>query len=88
MTDHKFDFTIYGRTNPYCQYCKQAKQLLNSRNIPFSFVSVGSDISVENLKLLVPGAKTVPQIFDGDTYVGGFSELKEYLDENYRNHGC
>lgn len=42
-------------------------------------IVVGVDCTVEELKDLVPGVKTVPQIFDEDVYVGGFTELKEYL---------
>jgi glutaredoxin len=38
------------------------------------------DITVEQLKELVPGAKSVPQIMDDNIYVGGYKELVEYLE--------
>jgi glutaredoxin len=40
------------------------------------------DITVEQLKQLVPGAKSVPQIMDDSIYVGGYKELIEHLDKN------
>lgn len=42
-------------------------------------IVVGVDCTVDELKELVPGVKSVPQIFDEDHHVGGFTELKEYL---------
>ena len=41
--------TVYGRTDPFCVYCEQAKNLLSMKNIPFEFVDVGKDITKEEL---------------------------------------
>lgn len=66
-------------TKPSCPHCIHAKNLLRSTDREYVEIVVGVDCTVEELKDLVPGVKTVPQIFDEDVYVGGFTELKEYL---------
>ena len=39
------------------------------------------DITVDQLKTLVPGAKSVPQIMSDDIYIGGYKELTQYLEK-------
>ena len=72
--------TIYSR--PGCKYCDQTKTLLEQRGIEYNELMLGVDITVEQLKQLVPGAKSVPQIMDDSIYVGGYKELIEHLDKN------
>jgi len=72
---------VYGRDKPFCTYCNQAKNLLTSHNISFSYIRVGEDITVENLQTMIPGAKTVPQIFFNDILIGGFKELQEFFKQ-------
>jgi len=72
--------TIYSR--PGCMYCEQTKTLLEQRGIEYNELMLGVDITVEQLKQLVPGAKSVPQIMDDSIYVGGYKELIEHLDKN------
>jgi glutaredoxin len=39
--------------------------------------------SVAELQSKVPGARTVPQIFEGDAHIGGFEALKKKLEAVY-----
>jgi glutaredoxin-related protein len=72
-------------TKPGCGYCTSAKLLLKQKNIIIEERVLGSGWTKEQLLENVPTAKTLPQIFlDGD-YVGGFTELKERL-QNGRNN--
>jgi glutaredoxin 3 len=64
----------------HCPYCDQAKNLLQARGIPFEEKKIGDGYSKEELLEAVPNARTVPQIFIDDQLVGGFSELREYLN--------
>ena len=59
----------------FCGYCVRAKQLLQQRGIPF--VEIGVDRDPEQRRLMVEksGRQTVPQIWIGDSHVGGFEEL-------------
>jgi len=69
--------TIYSK--PSCNYCDQAKALLEMRGIEYNELIVGSDVTAEQLKSLVPGARSVPQIMDDGILIGGFHQLTEYL---------
>ena len=64
----------------HCPYCDQAKALLTSRGIAFEEKKIGDGYTKEELLEAVPNARTVPQIFIDDQLVGGFSELREYLN--------
>jgi glutaredoxin 3 len=64
-----------------CSFCDQAKALLQQQNIPFEERKIGDGWTKEELLEAVPSARSVPQIFLDDTLVGGFTELKKYLNE-------
>jgi glutaredoxin len=63
----------------HCPFCDQAKALLTQRGIVFEEKKVGEGYSREDLLEAVPTARTVPQIFLDEEYVGGFTELKQRL---------
>jgi glutaredoxin len=63
----------------HCSYCDQAKQLLTMKGIEFEERKIGDGWTKEELLEAVPTARTVPQIFLNEEYVGGFTELKERL---------
>ena len=65
-----------------CSYCEAAKALLQSKNIPFEEIDVwkSKDKAKEMLQR-TNGARTIPQVFIGDTYVGGYTELKTLENE-------
>ena len=62
-----------------CPFCVQAKALLESRGIEFEERNVSKDWTKEQLLEAVPTARTLPQIFVDDTYIGGFTELRKHL---------
>lgn len=62
-----------------CPYCEQAKQLLAQRGIPYEERKIGDGYTKEDLLEAVPTARTVPQIFFGEEYIGGFTELRTRL---------
>ena len=63
-------------TTPMCSYCVRAKSLLGKKGVPFEEVDVMMDNKArEEMLEKSGGARTVPQIFIGDTHVGGFDEL-------------
>jgi glutaredoxin 3 len=68
----------------HCSFCDQAKKLLNAKGIEFEERKIGDGYTKEELLEAVPNARTVPQIFLDDKLIGGFTELKEYLDVNAR----
>lgn len=63
-----------------CGYCVSAKSLLESKGIAYEERNIqGGTWSREQLLEAVPTARSLPQIFLNDEYVGGFTELKAKL---------
>jgi glutaredoxin 3 len=64
-----------------CPFCDQAKALLSQKGIVFEERKIGDGFTREDLLEAVPNARTVPQIFLEDKLIGGFTELKKYLQD-------
>jgi glutaredoxin 3 len=63
-------------TTAVCPYCIRAKQILKSKGVD-AIEEVRVDMYPdERLKMMeITGRRTVPQIFIGDTHVGGCDDL-------------
>lgn len=63
-------------TSPLCGFCHAAKRLLNSKGVDFNEIDVlaAPDRKAEMIQR-ANGGRTVPQIFIGDTHVGGSDDL-------------
>lgn len=63
-------------SSPLCGFCHAAKRLLNSKGVNFTEYNILTSpaLKPEMIKR-ADGARTVPQIFVGDTHVGGCDEL-------------
>ena len=66
-------------SNVGCTYCEQAKKLLESKGIAYEERNLAEGWAIQQLHEAVPGARTVPQIFVDDKYVGGYTQLVEYF---------
>ena len=63
-------------TSPLCGFCHMAKRLLNSKGVSFTEIDVLSDPAKKaEMMQRANGGRTVPQIFIGDTHVGGSDDL-------------
>lgn len=70
-------------TQPNCPYCTSAKKYLTYLDISYKEFIIGQNgITKADLHNLVPGARTVPQIFIDGQYVGGFAELEKKYDNS------
>jgi glutaredoxin 3 len=70
-----------------CPYCVQAKSLLESRGIEYEERNVSQDWTREQLLEAVPTARTLPQIIINNNLVGGFTELRRYVEETSGGYG-
>ena len=63
-------------TTGFCPYCTMAKNLLTPKGIN-EWEEIRIDLSPDAREKMMSqtGRKTVPQIFIGDTHVGGFDDL-------------
>ena len=65
-----------------CMFCEMAKDLLADYNIEYEERNISKgEWTREQLQEAAPGSKTVPQIFLDGKYVGGFTELKQYMEK-------
>jgi glutaredoxin 3 len=63
-------------TTPICPYCVRAKSLLKKKGAAVEEVDIFMDEGArEEMEAKTGGARSVPQIFIGDTHVGGCDEL-------------
>tara|TARA_B100000700_G_C14543749_1_gene623229 strand:+ start:319 stop:546 length:228 start_codon:yes stop_codon:yes gene_type:complete len=68
-------------SKPACPFCVKAKNLLDSKGIEFEERNIASGWKIQDLLEAAPNAKTMPQIWLDDEYVGGYYELKAKLDQ-------
>lgn len=63
-------------TSPLCGFCHAAKRLLTSKGVSFAEVDIWAnpDRKPEMIQR-ANGGRTVPQIFVGETHVGGCDDL-------------
>ena len=63
-------------TTPICPYCVRAKSLFKRKGVEIEEVDVFMDMEARaEMEAKTGGARSVPQIFIGDTHVGGCDEL-------------
>ena len=59
-----------------CPYCQQAKSLLKSRGVEsIDEIRVDLEPAARQTMTQITGRRTVPQIFIGETWVGGCDDL-------------
>lgn len=63
-------------TTPTCGFCMMAKRLLASKGVTYSEIDVAREPGRrQEMMTRANGGYTVPQIFIGETHVGGCDEL-------------
>jgi glutaredoxin 3 len=65
----------------FCPYCMRAKALLESKGVDFENIPVDSSMEKRREMMARSKRSTVPQIWVGETHVGGCDELY-YLERN------
>lgn len=66
--------TVYS--SMWCPYCHRAKQLLSRKGVAFEEIEVdGAPALRAEMTRRASGVSTVPQIFIGETHIGGCDEL-------------
>lgn len=63
-------------STPYCPYCLMAKRLLSKKGAAFEDIDVSGNWELRDKLVEMSGGRmTVPQIWIGETHVGGYDEL-------------
>jgi len=73
--------TILMYESRLCGYCMAAKRLLAKKGWEYESKVVDGNSALRTEMQNLTGRTSVPQIFIGDTHVGGFDDIAE-LEEN------
>ncbi len=75
MSNNSISVKVYsGRL---CAYCTAAKRLLDKKGVAYEEVMVDDDPALRTEMERLSNRQTIPQIFIGDTHVGGYDDLAE-----------
>ena len=66
-------------SKPMCPFCDKAKNLLKTKGIQYEERNIAQGWKIQDLLEAAPSAKTMPQIWLDDEYIGGFYELEKKL---------
>ena len=62
-------------TTAVCPYCQMAERLLRSKGVEVEKIRVDLEPQKRMEMMEKTGRRTVPQIYVGDTHVGGYDDL-------------
>ena len=63
-------------TSSNCPFCIKAKSLLNQKKVKFSEIDVSNNESLrEKMSNMANGARSVPQIFADNVYIGDCNKI-------------
>ena len=62
-------------TTGWCPYCDAAKALLKQKGVPYDEIDVSDPQLRDAMVARANGRRTVPQIFIGETHVGGYDDI-------------
>ncbi len=65
--------TLYSTA--VCPYCNAAKNFLKSKGQTWDEVRVDVDPAIREKMIAMTGRTSVPQIFIGETHVGGYDDM-------------
>lgn len=65
--------TVYAAD--WCPFCQRAKMLLDHKGVDYVLYDTDAEPQRKQEMQALGGAHTVPQIFVGETLVGGYTEL-------------
>ena len=66
--------TMY--TTGYCPFCTRAETLLKQKGVAeINKIRVDEDPTLREQMMAITQRRSVPQVFIGDTHVGGFDDL-------------
>ena len=67
------EVTVYSAD--WCPYCQKAKRLLENKGVTYKEINVDQHPNLREEISAKTGFKTIPQIFVGDKFVGGYTDL-------------
>lgn len=75
MNDH---YVVIGSEK--CGWCEKAKMLLTENGKSYHYFDIRENIQIRDF-LIQNGMDTIPQIYTDGELVGGYDDLKHYLED-------
>jgi glutaredoxin 3 len=72
--------TIYS--TPVCPYCKRAKAFFDGQGVQYKEVDLASNPTLRDEMVEKYQWQTVPMIFVGDEFIGGYDDMMNLVAEN------
>jgi|TARA_B110000908_G_C10075387_1_gene367057 glutaredoxin len=69
---------IWGK--PQCPYCDMAKQLVEHRELRYTYRQLGIDFNRDQMLETFPQARTFPQVTVDGVKIGGYDKLKSMME--------
>ncbi|REG81322.1 glutaredoxin domain-containing protein [Marinomonas pollencensis] len=71
------EYILYG--DDACLFCRRAREVLDEHQIDFTFIDVLQECISKSALSKIVGHEvyTLPQVFKGDNYLGGYHELQK-----------
>ncbi len=79
----EYHYFLYGISD--CPFCVKAKQLLNDMDILYVYTEIDKDnktFFLNKMALKTNNQRTFPLVFHNDKFIGGFTQLDDYLAFN------
>lgn len=64
-------------TTKFCPYCIRALRMLSKKEVPYKNIDVNKNQELYEEIKRQTGSDTVPQIFIGEEFIGGFDEMNK-----------
>jgi glutaredoxin 3 len=64
----------------WCPYCRRAEALLRSKGADIEKIDVDRNPALKDEMIAMTGRRTVPQIFIGESHIGGCDDLHALND--------
>ncbi len=77
MEEVKKKAIVWSKDN--CQYCEAAKMVVSQQGYEVEERKIGHGWTVAQLHEVVPTAKTVPQVFLEDQYIGNYDSVARHF---------
>lgn len=77
--------TIYGHQR--CGYCRKAKKLAEQYNLKYEWRDTDEGDNLNQLKAILPNAKTVPQIWWNESHIGGYEDFATEVQNTLGGYG-
>jgi glutaredoxin 3 len=61
-------------TTSWCPYCARARRLFQQKGVPFTEIDIDAVPGARDEMRARSGRTSVPQVFIGDTHLGGFDD--------------